>query len=153
VKAARTLAGRMVAAFGDAIETPIESLSHLAPDAARVLEIDPPKIVALGILRARVESIRALARAVQNHSIVLEPGPAPEQVIRRLTELPGVGEWTAHYMAMRALSWPDAFPHGDLGVRKALSERRKVEILRAAEAWRPWRSYAVMHLWKSLEAS
>jgi AraC family transcriptional regulator of adaptative response / DNA-3-methyladenine glycosylase II len=145
VKAARTLAGRLVAAFGDTIETPLESLHHLAPDPARVLELDPAKLVALGILRTRVESIRALARAVLDQSIVLEPGPAPEQTIRRLTELPGVGEWTAHYMAMRALSWPDAFPHGDLGVRKALNEQRKAEILKVAETWRPWRSYAVMH--------
>jgi AraC family transcriptional regulator, regulatory protein of adaptative response / DNA-3-methyladenine glycosylase II len=153
VKAARTLAGRLVAGFGDSIQTPIESLSHLTPDPARLLEVEPSKLVALGILRARVESIRALARGILDQSIVLEPGPSPERVIRRLTELPGVGEWTAHYMAMRALSWPDAFPHGDLGVRKALNEHRKVEILKTAEAWRPWRSYAVMHLWKSLEAS
>ena len=68
-------------------------------------------------------------------------------------ELPGVGEWTAQYIAMRALSWPDAFPHTDAGVMKALGETGPSRVLAAGEAWRPWRSYAVMHLWQSLTKS
>ena len=75
----------------------------------------------------------------------------PEDTIRRLRELPGIGDWTAHYIAMRAMNWPDAFPHTDLGIRKALKEHRAKRVLEIAESWRPWRSYAVMHLWKSLE--
>jgi AraC family transcriptional regulator of adaptative response / DNA-3-methyladenine glycosylase II len=68
-----------------------------------------------------------------------------------LKGLPGIGDWAVHYIAMRALGWPDAFPHTDLGIRKALQQARPGEILRMAEAWRPWRAYAAMHLWKSLE--
>ena len=68
-----------------------------------------------------------------------------------LLELPGIGDWTAQYIAMRALSWPDAFPAADLGVMKALGEKKKQRILALAENWRPWRAYAVMHLWASLE--
>jgi AraC family transcriptional regulator of adaptative response / DNA-3-methyladenine glycosylase II len=67
-----------------------------------------------------------------------------------LRALPGVGEWTAQYIAMRALAWPDAFPHTDLGVMKALGETRPAGVLAAGEAWRPWRAYAVMHLWQTL---
>ena len=67
-----------------------------------------------------------------------------------LKALPGVGEWTAQYIAMRALSWPDAFPHTDLGVMKALGETSPRRVLAAGEAWRPWRAYAVIHLWQSL---
>jgi len=68
-----------------------------------------------------------------------------------LKELPGIGEWTAQYISMRSLRWPDAFPHTDLGIRKALHTTNSKQILEIAEAWRPWRAYAVMHLWKSLE--
>jgi AraC family transcriptional regulator, regulatory protein of adaptative response / DNA-3-methyladenine glycosylase II len=71
----------------------------------------------------------------------------------RLKELPGIGEWTAQYVAMRALSWPDAFPHTDLGIKKALGETDPKRILEIAEQWRPWRAYAAMHLWKSLETN
>ncbi len=70
--------------------------------------------------------------------------------IARLRALPGIGDWTAQYIAMRALAWSDAFPHSDYGVRKALGTRTDRETLVAAEGWRPWRAYAVMHLWRSL---
>ena len=93
----------------------------------------------------------ALAEAVASGKIILEPGGDVAETIVRLKELPGIGEWTAQYIAMRALSWPDAFPHTDLGIYKALGETRPKQVLQIAEAWRPWRAYAVMHLWKSLE--
>lgn len=83
--------------------------------------------------------------------MVLEPGAGVDATIARLVELPGIGEWTAQYIAMRALSWPDAFPHTDLGVRKALGETNPKRVLEMAEPWRPWRAYAVMHLWRSLK--
>ncbi|MGZ5067036.1 MAG: DNA-3-methyladenine glycosylase 2 family protein, partial [Usitatibacter sp.] len=73
--------------------------------------------------------------------------------IAALDALPGVGPWTAQYIAMRALAWPDAFPHPDVAVLKAMKRPRPAAALAAAEAWRPWRSYAVLHLWKSLETS
>ena len=82
--------------------------------------------------------------------ISLDPAVNVEGQIAQLIELPGIGEWTAQYIAMRTLAWPDAFPHTDLVVMQQLGTRNKKEILRIAEAWRPWRSYAVMHLWNSL---
>jgi AraC family transcriptional regulator of adaptative response / DNA-3-methyladenine glycosylase II len=78
------------------------------------------------------------------------PNADIEATLERLRALPGVGEWTAQYIAMRALSWPDAFPHTDLGLMKALGETGARQVLAAGEAWRPWRAYAVMHLWQSL---
>jgi len=78
------------------------------------------------------------------------PNADIEATLAKLRSLPGVGEWTAQYIAMRALAWPDAFPHTDLGVMKALGEKDARRVLDAGEAWRPWRAYAVMHLWNSL---
>jgi AraC family transcriptional regulator of adaptative response / DNA-3-methyladenine glycosylase II len=74
-----------------------------------------------------------------------------EATLAALENLPGVGPWTAQYIAMRALGWPDAFPHPDVATMKAMGTKVAKEALHAAEAWRPWRAYAVMHLWKSLE--
>ncbi len=71
----------------------------------------------------------------------------------KVKELPGIGEWTSQYIAMRALAWPDAFPNTDLGIVKALNETNPKQTLKRAEAWRPWRAYAAMRLWKSLEKS
>jgi len=101
----------------------------------------------VGIIRSRAEAIVALARAVVERRIVPSPGSDVRRTVAALRELPGVGEWTAEYVAMRCLSWPDAFPNTDLGIRKALQGR--VDL--CSDAWRPWRAYAAMHLWKSLE--
>jgi len=90
------------------------------------------------------------ARAVADGGLVLMPNADVELTLERLRTLPGVGEWTAQVIAMRALAWPDAFPHTDLGVMKALGTRDVRRVLAAGEAWRPWRAYAVMHLWNSL---
>jgi AraC family transcriptional regulator of adaptative response / DNA-3-methyladenine glycosylase II len=79
--------------------------------------------------------------------VSLETGPDPVACMERLMALPGIGSWTAHYIAMRGLRWPDAFPHSDLGLRKALGGQPPREVLELAEAWRPWRAYAAMHLW------
>jgi len=104
----------------------------------------------LGMPGARARSVLALARAVAEGDLVLMPNADIEATLIKLRELPGVGEWTAQYIAMRALAWPDAFPHTDLGVMKALGESDPKRVLAAGEAWRPWRAYAVMHLWQSL---
>ena len=109
------------------------------------------ELVALGITAARANSILSLARALAEGKIALEPGADVEATLARLKELPGIGEWTAQYIAMRALSWPDAFPAADLGIRKALGKTSPTRVLEIAKAWQPWRSYAAMHLWKSLE--
>jgi AraC family transcriptional regulator of adaptative response / DNA-3-methyladenine glycosylase II len=95
----------------------------------------------------RAECVRALARAVCDKAVSLEAGPDPLITIERLRALPGIGSWTAHYIALRGLRWPDAFPHSDLGLRKALGGRTPRAVLALAEAWRPWRAYAAMHLW------
>ncbi len=151
VKSATTLAGRYVASFGEPVETPIAALTHLSPAPHRVASADLSELTSLGIIATRAKSIQALARAVADGKLKLEPGANVEQTMELLKELPGVGEWTAQYIAMRALCWPDAFPHTDLGIYKALGTNKPKRVLEIAEAWRPWRAYAVMHLWKSLE--
>lgn len=151
VKSATTLAGRFIAAFGEPVETPFPTLTHLTPQARRAAQSNVNEIASLGIIATRAKSILALAEAVASDKINLEPGSDVAQTMAQLKELPGIGEWTAQYIAMRALKWPDAFPHTDLGVYKALGETRPKRVLEIAEAWRPWRAYAVFHLWKSLE--
>ena len=150
VAAARTVAGRLAATFGDPIATPFASLTTLFPTAARVAALPPGRIASLGMPGARARTVVALARAVADGRLVLVPNADIEATLEGLRALPGVGEWTAQYIAMRALSWPDAFPHTDLGVMKALGETGARQVLAAGEAWRPWRAYAVMHLWQSL---
>ena len=150
VAGARTVAGRFAATFGDAIATPFDSLTTLFPTAARVAALAPGHIARLGMPGARARTVVALARAVADGRLALVPNADIETTLEALRALPGVGEWTAQYIAMRALSWPDAFPHTDLGVMKALGETGARRVLAAGEAWRPWRAYAVMHLWQSL---
>ncbi len=150
VRSATTVGGRVAAAFGEPLYTPHPGLSRLFPPAARVARLEPGELAALGIVRRRAEAIITLAREVALGSIRLEPGKHAEETIRLLTNLPGIGEWTAQYIAMRALHWPDAFPHTDLGLRKALGMAGRRKILQTGEQWRPWRAYAAMHLWHSL---
>jgi AraC family transcriptional regulator of adaptative response / DNA-3-methyladenine glycosylase II len=151
VKAARTLAGRFAAAFGEPLETPFDGMRWLFPSARRIAGLEFSEVAAQGIIASRAKSIVALARAVAGHALVLEPGVELDKTMAGLRALPGVGEWTAQYIAMRALCWPDAFPHTDYGVLKAMREKDPRRVLARAEAWRPWRAYAVMHLWRSLE--
>ncbi|HMJ60378.1 MAG TPA: AlkA N-terminal domain-containing protein [Bryobacteraceae bacterium] len=147
VAAARTLAGRFAAAFGSKVESPFEALSVAFPLARQVANLEVDDITRLGILPSRARTILALAKPVAQGAIVLRPGSDVSATIEKLQSIAGIGEWTAQYIAMRALAWPDAFPHTDLGIMKALGEKNPKRILAAAEAWRPWRSYAVMHLW------
>jgi len=103
-----------------------------------------------GMPQARWDAIRGLARAVARGEMTFTRGATLDESIAHLTALPGIGPWTAHYIAMRALREPDAFPHTDLGVRKAAGMISDRELLARAEAWRPYRAYATMLLWKSL---
>ncbi len=148
VRGATTLAGRLTAKYGDPIETPWPGLTHLAPTAAAIAEAGSDGIV--GMPRKRAETIAGFARAVADGTVRLRPGADPDATIAALVALPGIGPWTAHYMAMRVLRWPDAFPHADLGIMKALGVTKPAESLALSEAWRPWRSYAALHLWQSL---
>jgi AraC family transcriptional regulator of adaptative response / DNA-3-methyladenine glycosylase II len=151
VAGASTFAGRFAAALGDPVSTPFEALTTLFPTAATVADTPPARIAKLGMPLARARTIVALARAVADGKLALVPNADIEATLAALRALPGVGEWTAQVVAMRALSWPDAFPHTDLGVMKALGTSDARRALAAGEAWRPWRAYAVMHLWQSLK--
>jgi len=151
VKAARTLAMRVLDAFGDPVETPFEELRRTFPSPERIATVQPEELGVLGILRTRSATIKAIARAMAEKELRLEPGVDVDATIQALLRLPGIGEWTAQYIAMRALAWPDAFIPTDHGVRTALPGLSTAEIKARAEAWRPWRAYAVMHLWASLE--
>ena len=147
VKAATTIAGRFAAALGEPIETPHPALTHLSPTATRVAEASVDDIASLGIIQTRARSILAVAAEMESGRLVLEPGAHPDAVIAQLVALPGIGPWTAHYIAMRALRWSDAWPTGDIALRNALGRvtaRRADEL---SQPWRPWRSYATLHLW------
>lgn len=150
VAAARTVAGRFAEAFGEAVDTPFAALNRIFPAAERIAGLPHGRIARLGMPGARARTVLALARAVAKGELVLMPNADIEATLDKLRSLPGVGEWTAQYIAMRALAWPDAFPHTDLGVMTALGMKDAKHVLAAGEAWRPWRAYAVMHLWNSL---
>jgi AraC family transcriptional regulator of adaptative response / DNA-3-methyladenine glycosylase II len=150
VKAATTLAGRFAAAFGEPSVTPFPELNRLSPEPGRIVQTGVGEIAKLGIVSARAASLIVLGRAFDRGEMRLEAGADPEEVMARLVAQPGLGPWTAHYIAMRGLHWPDAFPKEDIAVRKNLggvTPRRAEEM---SQAWRPWRSYAVLHIWKSL---
>jgi AraC family transcriptional regulator, regulatory protein of adaptative response / DNA-3-methyladenine glycosylase II len=153
VKGATTLCGRLVDAFG----TPValgdgapEGLRAVFPTAAELARVPLAKLRTIGLPEARAATILGLASNVSMGHIDLSGGIPPETSIEALESLPGIGPWTAHYLAMRALRWPDAFVAGDLGVRKALGMISSRAAEERAEPWRPWRAYAVMLLWSSL---
>ena len=105
----------------------------------------------MGLLSARCKSILGLAQAQASGKLSLDSGNHhnPEATIERLAELPGIGQWTANYIAMRALRWPDAFPKEDIAVRNNLGGVTAKQAEEMSQAWRPWRSYAVLHIWKN----
>jgi AraC family transcriptional regulator of adaptative response / DNA-3-methyladenine glycosylase II len=142
VSAASTLAGRLAATFGDRLSAPYSrgDLGILFPEAKALAHAD---LSAIGISEARAAAISSLAAAVTRDPGLLRATGSVENVVARLTALPGIGEWTAHYIAMRALREPDAFPASDLGLLGALRGR----LQRRADRWRPWRAYAAMLLW------
>jgi AraC family transcriptional regulator of adaptative response / DNA-3-methyladenine glycosylase II len=154
VKAARTVAGRLAASFGEKIETPFPELSRIFPQPDSILSLEPPiedRFGPLGITGARARSILALAQAMANGTITLSPGANPPMEMAKLLELPGFGRWTAQYIAMRALGWPDAFLETDYGVKKALSAIPVNERAALVHEWSPWGSYATVTLWESLK--
>jgi AraC family transcriptional regulator of adaptative response / DNA-3-methyladenine glycosylase II len=128
------------------------SITHAFPEARDLVDAD---IAAVGMPRARANAIRGLARTVVVRPAVLSPRRNLDEAIEALKELPGIGEWTAQYIAMRELREPDAFPAGDVGLLRAMEAGPGVrptprELLTLAEKWRPWRAYAAAHLWASL---
>ena len=151
VKAARTLTERLVLRFGSVVDTPWPGLTHVFPDAATLAAADPEAIGTLGIVRQRVGAIRALATEVAAGRMALHRGAPLAATLDALRALPGVGDWTAQVIAMRALAWPDAWPAADIGLMNALGTRDPKAVAAAADTWRPWRAYAVMKLWHGLE--
>jgi AraC family transcriptional regulator of adaptative response / DNA-3-methyladenine glycosylase II len=155
VAAARTLARRVVDRFGTPLATPWTDVTRAFPAPRTIATAAVENIAELGIIRTRASAIIALAQAWPQIAAHLAPHSRAEPLIERLCALPGIGPWTAHYIAMRALGWPDAFPPNDVAVLKAMRERFQTTTQREADAraqaWQPWRSYAVLRLWNSLE--
>ena len=153
VAAARTLAQRMVEHLGQAIETPFPELHRLFPTPEAIATASAEALGGMGIVRQRQRALQALAQAVISGTVDLSPHTKPEAAVAALQALPGIGPWTAQYIAMRALRWPDAWLVGDVALTKALGlpDHRGRESQREAErlsqAWRPWRSYAVIRVW------
>jgi AraC family transcriptional regulator, regulatory protein of adaptative response / DNA-3-methyladenine glycosylase II len=153
VRGASTLAGRLASLAGEPLEaTPNAPIERFPVRAERLAAMRPSHVSSIGLTKARAECLVALARATAAGSLPeLASGHGdPSSLMRRLEELPGIGPWTAQYVAMRALGWPDAFPESDLGLRKAMDGISAARLRAAAERWRPWRAYAAQHLWASL---
>jgi AraC family transcriptional regulator of adaptative response / DNA-3-methyladenine glycosylase II len=143
VKGATALAGRIARSFGQAFSGP-NGLTHLFPEPAALADA---KLISIGLTTKRAETIRALARAVCDGQISFDRIVDTDAYLTKLCDIPGIGAWTAQYVAMRALGEPDAFPSADLGLLRALGLQNTREIEPRAEAWRPWRAYAAMYLW------
>ena len=149
VRAATTLAGRYAAAFGDGIATSCAELSRITPTAQRIAGLRVDDIASIGVVRARAAAIIALAGAVTDERLQLNAGADPDATMEQLVALPGIGRWTAHYVAMRALRWPDAFPKEDMVLRRVLGNVTAARAAEMSQRWRPWRSYATLHLWRA----
>jgi AraC family transcriptional regulator, regulatory protein of adaptative response / DNA-3-methyladenine glycosylase II len=156
VAAGRTFTQRIADTFGTPFTTPYPELTRLFPTPAALAHAAPEALGALGIVKQRQAAIIALSQAVNNGELNLNTAARSEQTIEQLKTLPGIGDWTAQYIAMRALRWPDAFVAGDVALHNALGLRGAPHPARAAEAasqaWRPWRSYAVLRAWHALQA-
>jgi AraC family transcriptional regulator of adaptative response / DNA-3-methyladenine glycosylase II len=154
VAAATRLAGHLVASFGERIADPAAldlGLTHVFPTPARLAAGD---LSVIGMPNTRRLALSSLAAAVVADPLIFGPRRSLEEAVAQLRALPGIGEWTAQYIAMRELREPDAFPAADIGLMRAMSDARGVRpspaaLLTHAEQWRPWRAYAALHLWAS----
>jgi AraC family transcriptional regulator of adaptative response / DNA-3-methyladenine glycosylase II len=152
VSAATRLAGKLVASYGETIADPVAlelGLTHVFPTPSQLSDL-----AAIGMPQARRTALSALAAAVVADPLIFGPRRSLDEAVAQLRALPGIGEWTAQYIAMRELREPDAFPAADIGLLRALSDPRGVRpspaaLLAQAEQWRPWRAYAALHLWAS----
>jgi AraC family transcriptional regulator of adaptative response / DNA-3-methyladenine glycosylase II len=153
VAAATTLAGRFAEAFGTRHDGGDPALRVRFPTAREVAKRSIDAIAKIGLPGARAAAVHGLACAVARGELRLDGVRDLDAFVAAATALPGIGPWTAHYLAMRALHLPDAFPAADLGVKKALAGASPRAAEARAEAWRPFRSYAVMYLWSSLGGS
>lgn len=155
VTAAVRLAGRLVAAHGAPLAEPDRELTHVFPRPEVLARAD---LTTLGLPRGRAATLSAVAAAIVADPDVLCASRGLDEAIQRLRSIQGVGEWTAHYIALRQLREPDAFPAADVGLVRALAHldgrrRSSRELVARADRWRPWRAYAAQHLWASLRAA
>jgi len=151
VPGAIRLAGALVARFGEKLREPDGVLTHVFPDPAVLAGVDP---ASMGMPRSRGVALLAVAAAVVADPHIFAAGRGLEEAVAQLRALPGIGEWTAQYIAMRQLREPDAFPAADIGLMRAMADRDGLRptasaLLARAETWRPWRAYAAQHLWAS----
>jgi AraC family transcriptional regulator, regulatory protein of adaptative response / DNA-3-methyladenine glycosylase II len=151
VPAARTVLGRLAARHGEPLPEPDGAIAYRFPTAAALAELDPDE---LPFPRRRAQALRTVALLVAHDGLRFDTGADASVALPALLDVPGIGPWTASYVAMRALADPDAFLPGDVGIRHALrrlgQDAEGPRVTAVAESWRPWRSYAVMHLWASL---
>lgn len=154
VKAASTLAGRIVNELGTPLDTSLEGISRVFPRPLELLELGDrlvDTLASLGIISARAQAIAALAQALVDNELSLDFSVDPQEEIEKLIKIKGIGRWTAQYIAMRTMDWPDTFLETDIGVKHALAPMDPHEVHALAENWRPWRSYATLNLWNSLD--
>ena len=156
VKAATTLAGRIAGRYGEPLQVAGDAdpaLSYVFPSPERLRRA---RLHNMGLVGSRIESIRRIAAATAGGEVNFDPSQDPDTFCSALTSIRGVGDWTAQYVAMRVLKYPDAFPATDLGLLKALMHPERTTpavLLQRAEAWRPYRAYAAMLMWNSLAGS
>ena len=157
VAGASTLSGRMAQRFGTAIVTPFAGLTRSSPAPETLAGAELADIAAIGMPGSRAATVRELARFAAGGGLRMPPGTSGDDAVARLDAVPGIGPWTAHYIAMRALRHPDAFPSGDLGLRKALgvltaasAVPSEAALEQRSQAWRPWRAYAANTMWHAL---
>ncbi len=152
MKGARTLASRLVAAVGDPLSAPVDGVTHAFPTAAAIAGCSPTDFA---MPTARGRALIHACDQMAAGQIVIDAGSDRDEIARQLESLPGIGPWTASYVALRALGDPDVFLPTDIGVRNALrvigAESTPKAAAQLAERWRPWRSYALHHLWASLQ--
>lgn len=147
VAGASTLAARLAAKYGHPLPFALDGLAHTFPSPDEIADAE----LAIGLPVSRAEAIREFARAVTSGALVFDGAQDAETFAARVCAIRGLGPWTAHYIAMRALSDPDAFPSGDLALLRATGSKTPRELESRAERWRPWRAYAAMHLWQGVK--
>jgi AraC family transcriptional regulator, regulatory protein of adaptative response / DNA-3-methyladenine glycosylase II len=152
LRAARTQTARVVETFGTTLRQPLGTVTHLFPAAAILADADPKALAGLG---QRRDALQTLAARLANGDVRIDPGSDPSEALTRVLAIPGIGSWTAAHVAMRGFHDPDAFPHGDAGLRRALRALGHPDDPRSFTAlqqrWRPWRAYAALQLWTSLD--
>ncbi|CAN5219273.1 DNA-3-methyladenine glycosylase 2 [soil metagenome] len=156
VAGATTLSGRLTAAFGQAVETPFAGVTHHFPLALRLATAQTSDIASIGLPKVRAATICNLAQFTAQGGLDLKPGTSLHEAVAHLRTISGIGEWTAQYIALRALRYPDAFPAGDLGLQKAAAESddsgarlTEKQLIARAASWAPWRGYAALLLWQT----